>query len=135
MPDDPPGQRIDDGGGDHDRLALTVLHEVKVGMAIEAAALLADRRASQRAGRLDVAQLASRRVDALMKMASLELDAVKLGESTIDIGGSTMLAVEKLFVAIVDAVAAETLPTEVAGRLREMFSAELRKWRIKLDEI
>lgn len=118
---------------DAEKPTLAVLSEVKVGMASEAAALYADRRASQRAGRLDVGQLASRRIDALMKLATLELEIAKLGSTDVNLHGERMGLIETMFTEMVAKVAEDVLPADVAERLIESYRRHIEGWRSRSD--
>jgi len=111
-----------------------LLAEIKIQIAREAAALRADRLESTRCGRKDVGQLASRRVDAMNKIAHLELESAKLGARAIDLRGEQMQKVERMFIELVVQAAEDVLPPDVASRLTSAFEEIMVGWQDKFEE-
>lgn len=100
------------------------LRVVEGSLAKEAAGLLFERRQAEKAGR-DGSQISGRRIDALLKLASLVLERQRLG-----LGGDNaehLQLVTALFVDTVRRVAAETLPAEVGSRVLAAFQSEILK--------
>lgn len=99
-----------------------IIEVVKLQVAHEAASIAFDKtRAAARGG--DVGQLAVRRIDALQKLALLELARMKLGlEPAVDVRSPRVQMAVAFLVAEVERVAHEVLDPESATR----FAADVR---------
>jgi hypothetical protein len=103
------------------RSTSEVLHQLKVGISKEAAALLFDRQQAAARGR-PIEQLISRRIDALHKVALIELGVRRLGaDDHLDPRSEQMQVAFRLFVDTVATTAAEAMrdPTMFVERLRD----------------
>lgn len=101
---------------------LTVrLQLIEQSLAREAAGLLFDRRQAEKEGR-DGAQLAGRRIDALIKLSSVVMERCHLGLT----GGNPehMRIAEDLFISTVQLVATETLPSDRADSFMKALQEE-----------
>lgn len=111
-------------GGQHG--TSEVLRELKIGIAREGAALLFDRQQAAARGR-PIEQLISRRIDALHKIALIELGIRRLrADDIVDPNGVQMQTTYRAFLKTVADVAAETLPS--AALLMDRLSEALKDW-------
>jgi hypothetical protein len=107
-----------------------VLHELKIGIAKEAAALLFDRQQAAARAR-PIEQLISRRIDALHKVALIELGIRRLrADDFIDPYGKQMQTAFRLFLGTVDDVANETLGP--GNDLTKKLAAALVGWEARV---
>ena len=112
--------------------AAEIISTLKGELAREAAALRYEIEERATAGR-DIAQLGSRRIDALVKIASIELAAMKLGMRSVDLGGAQM---QRIFAAFMDQVAnvlVETVPEKVAASFANKLRAKLEGWEERVS--
>jgi hypothetical protein len=93
-------------------------------LARECASLLWDREVAQEKGS-DFAIIASRRVDALSKLAGLVLALQRLGETDMMVSEGTFTKLRSVWLAMIADVATNTLPVEDAGRLLARYGAVL----------
>ena len=111
-----------------------VLHEVLVALAREAAGLKWEREQGQRQGR-DVAQLASRRIDALHKAALVLLGQRRVGINEVDPKSEMMARTIKFFVDTVDEALAGTLSAPRVDALTDQIGERLLEWAATADAI
>jgi len=109
-----------------------VLDGVRVGLATEAAGLRWDRERAEERGRELAGQLASRRIDALGKLAALELERTKLGVHRDDPCGPKVQTVFRLFFAEVVKAARDVLPESIAEDVNEKVAAALVGWESRI---
>lgn len=113
--------------------AAAVLHAVTVATAEEQASLLWERmRVEERNG--DAQRIASRRIDALAKLAALVLERHKLRITDDDeIRGAQFQKVEQLWMTSISDCAKETLPSETATVFLDRLMAAMASWRASLN--
>lgn len=104
-----------------------ILHLVKAEVAKESAALQFQRIENEKLGK-DTAQISTRRIDALTKIANIELEIKKLGGDLLDLHSEKFQAVFKLWVQSVLAVAGEVLKTEELDLLTNRLMTKLEGW-------
>jgi hypothetical protein len=107
-----------------------VLKEIKQALAIEGASIGWELRRSKATG-APSEQLSSRRIDAMHKIALVELASYKLGVVELDARSSAVQLVLGLFLQVVEAVAREALPDSDAFLAR--YRQALQGWEDLLD--
>lgn len=110
--------------------AAHMLHLIKEQIACEAAAIHFQRMENEKLGK-DTAQTSTRRIDALTKIAGIELEIKKLGADLIDLRGERFQRVFKLWIETIRQVAAETLPPELIDLFFNRLSTEMDGWEDK----
>lgn len=104
-----------------------ILHLVKTQVAREAAALAFQRIENEKSGK-DTAQVSSRRIDALIKIANLEIEKNKHGGDILDLGSESFQRVFKMLVDTMRQVAVEVLPEEQVDLLFNRFGSAMEGW-------
>jgi hypothetical protein len=113
---------------------MAMLSVIKTEVAKESAALHFQRIENEKFGK-DTAQISTRRIDALKKIADIELEIKKLGGDVIDVRSEQMQRIFKYFVDTVQAILAENLSTEQLDLVFNRLSTEFEGWQEKLEEI
>lgn len=113
---------------------LAVLKYVKEQVAVEQAALHFQRIENEKHGR-DTAQVSSRRIDALKKIADIELELKKLGGDVVDVNGEHMQRIFKFFIEKVREVLEANLQPEELDLVFNRLSTEFEGWQEKLSEV
>jgi hypothetical protein len=113
---------------------LSMLAIVKCEVAKESAALHFQRIENEKYGK-DTAQISTRRIDALKKIADIELELKKLGGSTVDVRGESMQRIFKFFIDTVRAILQENLAAEQIDLVFNRLGTEFEGWQEKLDEL
>ena len=111
----------------------SVLNLVKVEVAKEAAALHFQRVENEKYGR-DTAQTSTRRIDALTKIANIELEIKKLGTDAIDLRHPKFQKVFALWIEMMREVAAEVLTPELIDLFFNRFSTKVEGWEDRVAE-
>jgi hypothetical protein len=102
-----------------------VIHQALLGLATESAVLLFDREQAELQGR-DIALIATRRIEALSKMASIILTTQRLGVTDLLASPSTTRKIVAAWVQEVGAIVREVVP-EYADALMVGYEARLRQ--------
>lgn len=110
-----------------------VLHRIKTEIACEAAALHFQRLENEKYGK-DTSQTSSRRIDALTKIAHIELEIKKLGADLIDLHGERFQKVFALWISMLREVAVETLPPETIDLFFNRLSSAMEGWEDKATD-
>lgn len=104
-----------------------ILHLIKMQVAKEAAALEFQRIENEKYGK-DTAQISTRRIDALTKIANIELEIKKIGGDILDLKGEKFQRVFKMLIESIQEVASEVLPPEQVDLLFNRLSTALEGW-------
>lgn len=104
-----------------------ILHIVKTQVAKEAAALEFQRIENEKYGK-DTAQISTRRIDALTKIANIELEIKKLGGDILDLKGEKFQRVFKLLIESFQEVASNVLSEEQVDLLFNRLGTALEGW-------
>lgn len=104
-----------------------ILHIIKSQVAREAAALEFQRIENEKFGR-DTAQISTRRIDALTKIANIELEIKKLGGDILDLRGEKFQRIFKLLIGKFETVAGDVLQPEQVDLLFNRLSTEMEGW-------
>ena len=115
------------------RDALTVLRTIRSEMAKESAALHFQRIENEKFGK-DTAQVSSRRLDALGKIATIEFEMKKLGADVIDLQGERFQRVFAFWIESLKEVAQEVLPPEQLDLFFNRLETSLNGWEDKAAE-
>lgn len=113
---------------------MMMLSIIKAEVARETAALHFQRIENEKLGR-DTAQVSTRRIDALKKIADIELEIKKLGASAVDVRSEQMLRVFKFFIETVRTILEDNLSPEQCDLIFNRFSTEFENWQDKLAEV
>jgi hypothetical protein len=113
---------------------MMMLSIIKAEVARETAALHFQRIENEKYGR-DTAQVSTRRIDALKKIADIELEIKKLGASAVDVRSEQMLRVFKFFIETVRTILEDNLSPEQCDLIFNRFSTEFENWQDKLAEV
>lgn len=117
------------GGAD----AAQMLKLIKAEVAKEAAALHFQRIENEKYGK-DTAQNSSRRIDALTKIANIEMEIKKLGSEAIDLRHPKFQKVFGLWIEMMREVATETLTPELIDLFFNRFSSKIEGWEDRAAE-
>ncbi len=112
---------------------MAMLAVVKSEVATEQAALHFQRIENEKHGR-DTSQVSSRRIDALKKIADIELEIKKLGADVIDIHGEKFQLVFKLWIEAIREVAVEVLGPEQVDLFFNRLQTKLEGWEDRASE-
>jgi hypothetical protein len=107
--------------------ATTLLRLIRSEIAKEAAALQFQRLENEKFGK-DTAQTSTRRIDALTKIANIELEIKKLGPSSIDPRSEEFQRIFTMFIESIRDVAAETLAPEMVDLFFNRLTNKLDGW-------
>lgn len=110
-----------------------LLRKIRCEIAKEAAALLFQRVENEKYGR-DTSQTSTRRIDALIKIAHIELEIAKIGPNMIDVRSEKFQIVVKLFIGFLQEAAAETLGPEALNLFFNHFETKMEHWETKAEE-
>ncbi len=112
---------------------IEVIRIAKEEVAKEAAALEFQRVENEKNGR-DVAQISSRRIEALIKVAHLEFDSLKIGNDFVDLKSEKMQKVFASWVETLKEAAMQTLKPEQIDLLFNRLQTELEGWEDRAAE-
>jgi hypothetical protein len=115
--------RTIDGKGD----SLEILYHIKREVAREAASLHFERIETEKRGR-DTGQVSSRRIEALKKIADIELKIKEIDSESINMSSERMQKVFALWVETMREIAQETLPQEVLDLFFNRFASAMEGW-------
>lgn len=113
---------------------MAMLGVIKTEVAKESAALHFQRIENEKYGK-DTAQVSTRRIDALKKIADIELEIKKLGGTVLDVKSEQMQQVFKFFIETVRAVLEENLSPEQLDLLFNRLQTEFEGWEEKLGNV
>ena len=117
------------GGAD----APQMLKLIKSEVAKEAAALHFQRIENEKYGK-DTAQTSTRRIDALTKIANIEMEIKKLGSEAIDLRHPKFQRVFGLWIEVMRQVASETLTPQQIDLFFNRFSTAIEGWEDRAAE-
>ncbi len=112
--------------------AVEVLKRIKVAVAREASSIEFQRLELEKRGR-DGAQTSSRRIDALLRVANLELEMARLQRAVIDPWSEAVQRLAALWVEDLAAVARETLPPEMYDVLMTRLETKTNDWEDRAE--
>lgn len=113
--------------------ATRLLKLIQTEVAKEAAALHFQRVESEKFGK-DTSQTSTRRIDALTKIANIELEIKKLGPSSIDPRSEEFQRIFMMWVDAIRDVAAETLSPEQVDLFFNRLTTKLDGWEDRVAE-
>jgi hypothetical protein len=106
---------------------MAMLAIIKAEVAKESAALHFQRIENEKYGK-DTSQVSSRRIDALGKIANIELEMKKLGADTVDVHGESFQRVFQLWIDKIREIVEQTLPPEQVDLFFNRLSTALEGW-------
>lgn len=104
-----------------------LLAHIRTEIAKEAAALHFQRVENEKLGK-DTAQTSTRRIDALTRIAHIELEIRKLAPDTLDVRSEKFQKVFKMFIEIMKECAQETLSPQAIDLFFNLFSTRMAGW-------
>ncbi len=113
---------------------LDMLAIIKREVAKECAALHFQRLENEKLGR-DTAQISTRRIDALKKIADIELEIKKLGSDVIDVHSEKFQRVAKFWVETIREIAEQTLQPEQIDMFFNRFMTAMEGWEEKVGDL
>jgi len=114
--------------------ATKLLKLIQTEVAKEAAALHFQRVENEKFGK-DTSQTSTRRIDALTKIANIELEIKKLGPSTIDPSSEEFQRIFAMWVEVIRDVAAETLSPEQVDLFFNRLTTKLDGWEDRVADV
>lgn len=114
--------------------APQTIHEIRINLAKEAADLEWQKLELGKRGR-DVSQVISRRADILLRLASLELEAMRADASTLDPWSEPMQKVFQLWVETLKKVISDVLSEAQANAFYTMLESRLESWEKQVEEL
>lgn len=119
-----------EGKGD----SLSTLHMIKLGIAREAASLHFERIETEKRGR-DTSMVSSKRIDALKKIAEIELKIHELDSDSINLSSERMQKIFALWVETMKEVAREVMPPEVMDLFFNRFATAMDDWEERASNV
>lgn len=113
---------------------MEMLSVIRGEVAKESAALHFQRIENEKFGK-DTAQVSTRRIDALKKIADIELEIKKMGGGEIDVKSEKMQRIFKFFIETVQGILQENLRPEQVDLVFNLLSTEFEGWQEKLSEV
>jgi len=113
---------------------LKLLSTLKAEVAREAAALVYQRKQNEIVGK-DITQIVGRRIDALKKIADIELEMRKIGFDQIDIYGENFQKIFKMWIDTIRAVAEETLAPKELDLFFNKLMTEMDGWEERAENL
>ena len=111
-----------------------LLSSLRLEIAKEAAALHFTRMEAEKYGK-DTAQTSTRRIDALTRIAHIELEIRKLAPDTLDVRGEKFQKVFAMFIQYLKETAQETLTPEAIDMFFNRFTSKMDGWEDKAADI
>jgi hypothetical protein len=113
---------------------MEMLAVIRGEVAKESAALHFQRIENEKFGK-DTAQVSSRRIDALKKIADIELEIKKIGGDVIDVRSEKMQRIFTFFIETVRSILEANLSPEQIDLVFNRLSTEFEGWQEKLSEV
>jgi hypothetical protein len=113
---------------------LSMLSIIKTEVAKESAALHFQRMENEKTGK-DTAQVSTRRIDALKKIADIELEVKKLGSDVIDVRSEKFQRVFKLWLDTLREITQETMTPEQIDLFFNRLNSAMEHWEEKIEEV
>ena len=120
--------------GARGRDPLVLLSVLKTEVAKEAAALAYQRILNEQMGK-DISQVSSRRIDAIKKIADIEMEMRKIGFDQIDVYGEKFQKIFKPWIETIRDVAEHTLTPEQLDLFFNRLTTTMDGWEDKAAEI
>lgn len=120
--------------GSATRDPLLFLNTLKQEVAREAASMAYQRQLNEKMGR-DISQVSKARIDALKKIADIEMEMRKIGFDQIDVYGEKFQKIFKLWITTIRDVASVTLTAEQLDLFFNRLTTEMDGWEDKAAEL
>jgi len=112
---------------------LSMLGYIKTEVAKESAALHFQRLENEKYGK-DTAQISTRRIDALKKIADIELELKKLGADVINVRSEKFQMIFKIWIDTIREIAQQTMPPEQIDLFFNQLSTAMEGWEEKVED-
>ncbi len=113
---------------------MEMLAVIRAEVAKESAALHFQRIENEKFGK-DTAQVSTRRIDALKKIADIELEIKKLGGDILDLHSEKMQRVFSYYVTTVQGILQENLSPQQIDLVFNRLTTEFEGWQDKLSDV
>jgi hypothetical protein len=113
---------------------LALLATLKAEVARESAALAYQRIENEKMGK-DISQVSSRRIDAIKKIADIEMEMRKIGFDQVDVYGEKFQRIFKLWIDTIQLIAQETLPAEQLDLFFNRLTTDMDGWEEKAADL
>jgi hypothetical protein len=113
---------------------LSLLNALKMEVAREVAYLSYQRTLNDRLGK-DSTPLVSRRIEAMKKIADIELEMRKIGVDHIDVHSEKFQKIFKFWIEMIQATAVATLGPEQSDLFFNRLTSEMEGWEEKAEEL
>jgi hypothetical protein len=110
------------------------INQIRINLAREAADLEFQKLELGKRGR-ETGQVISRRADILLRLANLELEAIRAGSKVLDPRSEPMQKVFALWVEALQGVVRDVLKAEEADALFNLMLARLQDWETRVEEM
>ncbi len=114
--------------------SANLLTSLRMEIAKEAASLHFQRIEAEKYGK-DTAQTSTRRIDALTRIAHIELEIKKLAPDSIDVRSEKFQKVFNMFIQILRECAQETMPPQTLDLFFNRFSTMMEGWEEKAESL
>jgi CelD/BcsL family acetyltransferase involved in cellulose biosynthesis len=111
-----------------------LLASLRMEIAKEAASLHFQRIEAEKYGK-DTAQTSTRRIDALTRIAHIELEIKKLAPDSVDVHSERFQKIFHMFIGFMRECAQETMPPEVIDLFFNRFSTMMEGWEEKAENL
>jgi len=113
---------------------LSMLAFIRTEVAKESAALHFQRIENEKHGK-DTSQISTRRIDALKKIADIELELKKLGADVIDVHSEKFQRIFALWISIIRTICEDTMSSEQIDLFFNRLSTAMEGWEEKAEEV
>jgi hypothetical protein len=113
---------------------MAMLAVIRTEVAKESAALHFQRIENEKFGK-DTAQVSSRRIDALKKIADIELELKKMGADVIDVHSEKFQRIFKLWIDTIREIAEETMNPQQIDLFFNRLTTSMEGWEEKAAEV
>jgi len=113
---------------------MVLLSSLKAEVAREAASLHYQRVQDEKLGK-DTTRISGRRIDALKKIADIEMEMRKIGFDQVDVHSEKFQRIFKLWIETMRLVAEETLPPELLDLFFNRLQSEMDGWEEKAENL
>jgi hypothetical protein len=114
--------------------SLALLATLKAEVAREAAALAQQRVTYEQMGK-DISTVSSRRIDALKKIADIEMEMRKIGFDQIDVHGEKFQKIFKLWLDTLRSIVEDMFPPEQVDLFFNRLATEMEDWADKAEDL
>ena len=113
---------------------LSMLAYIRTEVAKESSALHFQRLENEKHGK-DTSQISTRRIDALKKIADIELELKKLGADVIDVHSEKFQLIFSIWIQIIREIAEDTMSAEQLDLFFNRLTTKMEGWEERAEEV